>query len=819
MAVKIPTVQEIAKKTSGVKYPSNFIGPIPKVETIKLDPATVQQFLKPKLEVISVKPEPKKVVEEPTVKPKGASAEIFEEVDKLLGTRLAPIIKAAKEGTVQDVGKELKTNVRLASERIGKQLETPEGIAQTAINFLTFGKGKISPKKVPPTIPELKPEITNTIADEAIKFAQANPESSLVGKVFRDPMTKEQLGGPRLFKRIGEGIRNGEVGIEALPEIVKKYGVTAEETAKLFEDAATYSGRTLQALSRVEKELRTLLPDIQIAKREATIWEFIKSKYLAVDNFRRGLLVTQLATAARNAISQAGRYSIGAVTDGMNGVISKIGGKGDGLVPFFEDITAIFRKMKPGNTAKLLKVMQDYPLENARLFNTPVGDVALSGKITNTLNTLNRGQEYFFRNLVMDAKLHAASKLKGIPIEKLPIEDVARAVDEALEWTFAKSPGRGTFGGDYIRMYNAMPLMTLVNPFPRFMANAIKFLYEYSPAGIMSLIRPSARAAIAAGDYTAISKAIIGTSMLGAAITVRSNPNIAGEKWYEIKWGDKTIDTRPFAPFSTYLFLAEIMANGDDKITGPDWAQVAAGVNRVSGTGLVIIDLLGDNVDWAGFKNKTNNFLSTYLSGFTVPFVTLKDAIGQFRLEERTVKETRDIPIVGGAIGNIPGLNELLPTKYSLFEDAPLMRESPLLRQLSGITVTRKPFIQKELDRMGKEVGDLIPKTGNLEANRILTKQTGILLDGFNDALKNGKGYNKMSDDAKLELIKSLVSEAKKEAKGQVAADLATIVYNELKNAKKEDRATILKELYNKGLLTENIQEYLAPMLEAQPLP
>src|SRR3990167_1215163 len=370
--------------------------------------------------------------------------------------------------------------------------------------------------------PQLKVGVSRSIANEAIKFAKENPDSSLVAKAFRNPRTKELESGPLLFKRIGESIRNGEVSLDELPKIVSLYGLSTENTAKLFEDAATYSGRTLQALSRVEKELRALLPDFVAPKHIPTLWERFKSGYLAVDNFRRGLLVTQLATAARNAISQTGRYALGTITDGMTGAISKSIGKGEGFTPFLEDIVAVLRKMKPGNTAKLREILRKNPLESARLYNTPVGDVALTGKITNTLNAFNRGQEFFFRNLILDAKLNAAAKVKGIPLEKLGMDDFEKAVNEALEWTYSKSPDRGSFGDAIMRAYKAMPPLSTVNPFPRFMTNAIKFLYDYSPAGIMSLFSSKTRAAIAAGDYNAISKAIIGTSMLGAAVTIRA---------------------------------------------------------------------------------------------------------------------------------------------------------------------------------------------------------------------------------------------------------------------------------------------------------
>lgn len=666
--------------------------------------------------------------------------------------------------------------------------------------------------------PKLNIEASKQIATEAIDFAKKNPDSFLVGKQFRNKFTKELEGGPRLFKRIGESLRNGEISVDNLPGLAREYNLPQEEVAKLFEDAATYAGKTLRSLSKVEKELRALLPDIEITKRVPTLWERFKSNYLAVDNFRRSLLVTQLATAMRNAFTQAGRYTIGTATDAMNGVIGKVTGQAEAFTPFFEDIAAVVRKLSPGNSKKLQEVLKSYPLEHARLYNTPVSDVALSGKVSNLLNTFNRGQEYFYRNLILDAKLNAAAKRLGTQIDKLPVEDFKKAIDEALDWTFSKSPSRGSFGDAIMNMYKAMPPLTLVNPFPRFMANGLKFLYEFSPLGVMSLFKSETRAAIAAGDPTVISKAIIGTGLLSGALAVRANDKVAGEKWYEIKVGDKTLDMRPFAPFSTYLFFAEVMLRGGERISGSDWAQAAIGINRVAGTGLALIDLIGEKVDEQSVKNIVNNIVSSYIGGFTVPFGTIKDIIGNFDLEERTIKDAQQLPIFGRAISNIPFLQKVLPTKYSLFEDKPLERESPLLRQATGLTLTTKPFIQQELDRLGKDVGDLIPKTGILEANRILIKQTGVILDQFNDKIELSDNYKNLSDAEKLNLLGELISEAKSEAKGQVASDLAAVAYNELKKVSSDKRREVMKTLHNKGLLTDNILEYLLPMLEAQPL-
>ena len=75
-----------------------------------------------------------------------------------------------------------------------------------------------------------------------------------------------------------------------------------------------------------------------------------------------------------------------------------------------------------------------------------------------------------------------------------------------------------------------------------------------------------------------------------------------------------------------------------------------------------------------------------------------------------------------------------------------------------------------------------------------------------------------MGDEEKLEFIKQLVSEAKKEAKGEIDNDLAGVVYNEIKKAKSsEERKKVIENLGNRGLMTENIIDYLLLMLEAQP--
>src|SRR5262245_60035422 len=90
--------------------------------------------------------------------------------------------------------------------------------------------------------------------------------------------------------------------------------------------------------------------------------------------------------------------------------------------------------------------------------------------------------------------------------------------------------------------------------------------------GFLRLLSKEERAKVAAGDYSAITRATIGTAMLLAAYQVRGS-QYAGEKWYEIRLPDGTIvDARAFAPFSNYLFLASIL-RGERALTTRDVAQ------------------------------------------------------------------------------------------------------------------------------------------------------------------------------------------------------------------------------------------------------
>ena len=167
---------------------------------------------------------------------------------------------------------------------------------------------------------------------------------------------------------------------------------------------------------------------------------------------------------------------------------------------------------------------------------------------------------------------------------QIPGDMIDQASKHALEVTFAASPKPGGFGHALLNAYRELPILTTINPFPRFFGNALSFLYEFSPLGITKLLTPAAQRTLASGNPASaaqvMSRATIGTGMLAAAIAVRAT-DIGGEKWYELKvpGSDQRIDTRAMGPFNMYLLMAEGIVH-PDRLTVADWAKGLVGINR-----------------------------------------------------------------------------------------------------------------------------------------------------------------------------------------------------------------------------------------------
>jgi len=633
------------------------------------------------------------------------------------------------------------------------------------------------------TKPRVKQEMVKDITTGAVKALEGQFDES-----------------QRIFRQVGEKLALGEISTAGLPEILKKHNLTPVQFAKMYEETISYGGRILGYHSRARKELLDVFKDspeasalLQNAFNKEAKQPYMIDKFLdgygKVENFRRGMLVGQVATSIRNAWSQAGRISISTLDEAIQGVTrGTVGGQGNSykqMVEGLNTLTASMNRLKPQARKRLEEVLETNHavLSKMRLFNQPVHEVQLGGKISYAVNTLNRAQEFFFRRIGFEAKLRQTLSGKGLDFDTIdpkhiPEDMMEESVNYALEMTFASSP-KSKAMQNIVKAWTQIPGLTLVNPFPRFnFASAIPFMFEHSPAGYLKAFRPETIKKLASGKPEEFAKyasrATIGSLMLDQAVRFR-NSEYAGDKWYEIKAGEKVIDTRAFAPFSTYLLVAEAMQN-PERLKPKDYAQAAIGLNRVAGTGLVVADWLRAG-SGETLKKQVKNFVGQYLSGFTVPLRTASDIYSATDKEEQIYRDYRDSPFIAPTLLNLPKLSQLVPERKSSLKTARMRKGEPIagippgvFRQATGLTVRTKTQVEKEIDQIGLPWTAVSPRTGIPEADRRMSEYMAPIVEKLAPAIMRSESYKAASIPLKrLIIAEGVFKPAKRQAKAQLA--------------------------------------------------
>ena len=575
-------------------------------------------------------------------------------------------------------------------------------------------------------------------------------EPGIISKVAR---ARAEAGGDkeRFFRTVGrylqEGLENGEITAGSLPRIVDDLGLDPAEMANFFRVSVSESGRTLnllsQAVRRMAKdstyppalraELDSIAGRMELGRKvDPDYWMQVWGK---AENFRRGMLVGQVATTMRNISTQAGRLTIGMIDDALQGALRGTNAT-ESLTGVWNSISAnmgalpVIRKMNGGQ--KLVDdILAGQPITKERLLNRTIHEVSTINRFVNGVNKFNTLQERFFRRLAFQARLTKLMKDAKMPQDgPIPAEFIEDSVEHALQMTFASSGG--TLSKKLIKMFENFPPLYMINPFPRFSyANALPFVSQFSPWGLMKSFSPRTVAQLASGNprefVETASRGLIGTALMAKAIEMRNGPN-AGEKWYEYKWGDKTINTLPFAPLSTYLFLAEAM-KPDNNIKAIDWTTAAIGLNRISGTGLVLIDALRDkNID--GTKKKIQRFVAQYAGSYTVPLRTIKDFYEGITGDQTYADPRADdfwSELVNTTYSNMPYLSKFVaqratplkveqklePMEFFGFE-----MPGPIARQFTGIAGIKKSDVETEVHRLNLSPATYMPRGANRDADR-----------------------------------------------------------------------------------------------------
>jgi hypothetical protein len=617
-----------------------------------------------------------------------------------------------------------------------------------------------------------------------------------------------------------------------------------DEFVKAWTTSIREAGQSLNILSQAAKQMSRdpSLPDGMRGQLDELAKQIAKDKSIklpekfmnilrSVENFRRGMMVSQLKTAVRNAGSAVGRITMASFDDAAQSILG-----GGGMKEMWNAIRSDFGAL-PGirNKELLNQVLDGNPLTKDQLLYTSVNEATLLNKVSRAVNTMNVYQERAFRKYAFQAKLEklardSGAKLEDMNPEKIPDAWLETATKHALDMTFAASGGK--LAKKAVKMYDDFPILyTISNPFPRFVfGNSIPFLIEHSPYGLMKALSPSVVNDLAKGNSKEFAKAasrgLIGSTMLASAMDLRDKAG--GEKWYELvienEDGTTTnIDARPYAPMSLYLFMAQVIddAKNPDKIstlTAGDFTDVALGLNRVGGTGLILGDIIRSG-DVKSVKETLSKFGGDWLGAFTTPVAQVKDvaqAISGDTVARDTSGDTVAEKLLNPTLRNIPSIPSLglegeamlpprrSPLKTGVIEQEPIgPLPGGIASQVTGANLQVKNPVQREVDRLAVNYSIWNPRTGNKEMDR---RQTAIM----------GEYAPQIESFIMSDMYQNMDDARKKVALEEVLKRFKSISLDRLKNAMAEDDPELLRQ-YMMEQKTTKSQEGLLQQIGVMP--
>lgn len=629
------------------------------------------------------------------------------------------------------------------------------------------------------------------------------------------------------FLQVANLLQSGRIRPDVYVDILKRNDLTPEQFAQSYVQEVSQAGRTLQILSDFRKftrEAEDAVDGINTQAAGGIIDE--RGIFRRLEDMRRGIMVSQLSTAVRNGTVGVGRSVIDTGTKLIDLGLQKATGKINPNMPLMtagDAFGQVINLLNPKQAYDLTKqILEVRPKEYDALFRQYSTGVALGGKTPDllggaekavyALNVFNRFQDSVFRSAVFADSVERGMKARGLDFKEtmksgrmgdIPEDIIQRGVQDSLEFTFSNKP-KTKAEQAIVTAIDNIPGATIAIPFPRFMINSFRFMTEYSPLGPLHLMNKSERAAIKAGDTSLISKSLAGSALLYGAYALRDS-EYAGEKWYELKGEDgKTIDMRPYAPLSVYLFAADVIKRNIDgtlyDLKGSDITEAVLGIGSDK-AGLQLVDgLLSEIRQDPEFGAKKaedylGKFAGEYAGTFFIPFQQIRDVMAEFEPEEGKVRRTSEEPL-GPVKAKLPVVGQDLPESFSYTNPQPRERIDPVLRQVTGVTkIAPKNEAEKEMDRLQIKEFQVFKRTGNADADRLVASKSAALIDNVVSKFVADEAYGNMTNHQKRLILKKLLGEVNTTARQQAMKENPELfLESAIKQALTKDELRILEE-------------------------
>ena len=601
----------------------------------------------------------------------------------------------------------------------------------------------------------------------------------------------------------------GTLPDNVVQDLYKKYDMDyldIVEASTGLRASASELGRGLGLLSIISRRVPTAAAELAKAgvrsQPDPSVW--VRS-----GNAMRGLMVSQIATTMRNIVSTGLRVVLDPFVATVDNVVNatlnpvrKLRGQDTVPVNPLDALVLVTQQFKGEQKGEIFRQLADVrPKINRKLLSAYSPDVTRPilndkfGKVekaVDMLNIFNRASEYVIRRAAFPAFLRREAQRKGLDFDALvnnnqlhtiPKEIMEKALNQTLDLVYARRPSEGgpLFLGKTMKklvsgVEDLGPVGAAVIGFPNFIANALRFQFEYSPAGFFRLLSKKEQARLMKGDSDVMGKAVVGSAMLYAAMQFQDS-EYAGSKWYNARLPNgKEVDLRPFFPAAPYLLLADLQKRYEDgtldvAYTAADIVQGFSGAQFRAGGGLYAVDQLIRDLVQAGSigegaMSAIKGILGSSLGSVLTPMSTLKDVIAQFRPEEAVVRDTSEAPFLGQALRTVPfAQSELLglPEQQYISQEAARTTDDPLLRQLTGAAIRPAPtIIQDEMRDLGFEDYDLYKKVGIPDLDRTAKEMIGSIAEYNADAYFGSEAYQAADSLTKREMFKEFYKDIRR---------------------------------------------------------
>jgi len=685
-----------------------------------------------------------------------------------------------------------KANELLEAARMGAAKKAKVAADKTDEVLATASKEKV--EAVRNTLNELDPaKVAEGRRLKKDLNPSSTLEGSLGSEVFRNIMAagvrvKDVLDvkpGERITSAMQRALKDGELQDLGISNILKEHNLNMDQFSLIYMAEVSEAGRTLNIQGQLSKALKAtdpkayakinkLLDDLDdlsqdgvsgISRKEAEDIvgnEAVREKFLqGVRDFDKtgvSFMTLQPATTMRNTIGGGFRVGVDAATRTMDNLVQMaIDTNTKGYYApkrsLFDGSFDVAKYMFNPQESRVIRTLfeENMPEEAKRLFRDAADLSAATdtetklAKLGRKVQVLNTASDNVFKQGVLAASLKRRLSDKGINLYDVIkdgsfgdiSEDIYQAaIKDAYEFTYQSNmKGNDLFSGlarGFIRANDKYPvLISSWMPFPRFVANQLKFQYQHMPLiGMLDVVTNPSIA------RERIPKQLAGAAMLTTAYAWRLKQG-DGAEWYEIhKGGDKYVDGRAiYGPMAPFMLVADIIYRAQTdtfsklpvsvgKYYSQALLQATLGSTFRTGMGIAILDKVFEDGIKAGNTKTLAEGIGNFVGRWTIPAGVAKDVYGQFDPESRNIpttatgdenffdymynKATRnlpDFPLSSWSAGmiekdyDVPAVSPLV--------SGPLRAINPLEKQLFGATTIRKNKVMQEMSRLGMSYTDM----------------------------------------------------------------------------------------------------------------